>query len=379
MTKGNKNCNVMKITKTTLCFVTFLWPQATDAFTASHAPQSRMLVKENSKPSALFYKKSEHKHDDHADGAKRKRVYKHLFRHYGDISFDSWLRCEDPESFLLSIGYTADEIQELAQDYKPLLTLNVHDQLAPKVRFLVETLGGGGGRLAWSNKDQDEVSTSFLDEEECTILSQVAIPHSLRLSKMTKENVPASFYGCSLDRQVGPFHAYLEHQGLLHGADLLEEPARFEEFLQASKSIETFAALCQEWSEDDEDDRHSIETISDFLDSITQGLLPVSKEEASYFVDLLLEHGYNPLEYDPNTGVGPLHWLAGRGKLAGTQELVHVLEQEHDDPSLLDLMDSTREPKMGATPFHWAASGMTTHAQGCGGKKNQQTSSKQQY
>lgn len=193
--------------------------------------------------------------------------------------------------------------------------------------------------------------------------------HSLQLSATTKLNVPASFFGCSLDREVGPYHAYLQHSGLLCGPELLAQPTQFMEFLEASKSIQAFSALCQQWSGlGGTPDKHSTETIVAFVDSITQGLLPNSKRVASYFVDLLLQHGYNPLEYDANTGIGPLHWLAGRGQLAGTQMVVRALLQEHDLSSVLELLDITREPKMGATPFHWAASGMTTSFQGGGGK-----------
>ncbi|CAJ1960702.1 unnamed protein product [Cylindrotheca closterium] len=75
-------------------------------------------------------------------------------------------------------------------------------------------------------------------------------------------------------------------------------------------------------------------------------------------------------QYDTNTGIGPLHGLAGPGKLAGTQALIQALLQEHHDESsssLLELLDNTRDPKMGTTPFHWAVCGMTTSLQGGGG------------
>ncbi|CAJ1941351.1 unnamed protein product [Cylindrotheca closterium] len=361
-----------------LCLFVLQGPLATSAFSANKPSSPSIRTKDHSYVTSLFYRKHEHEDEHKSKRAKqktRRRVYKHLFRHYGDISFDSWLRCEDPQSFLLSIGYTQGEIDKLSNDFPPLLTLNVHDQLASKVRFLVETLGGGEGRLTW-NQDQDKIETSFImspddGEAECSLLDNSESSgdqHSLRLSTISKMNAPAGFFGCSLDREVGPYHAYLQHSGLLCGPELLAEPTRFVEFLEASKSIEAFSELCQQWSDPKEaTDKHSTETIGAFLDSITPGLLPVAKKDTSYFVDLLLQHGYNPLEYDTNTGIGPLHWLAGRGQLAGTQSVVQALLQEHDESSLLELLDNTRDPKMGATPFHWAACGMNTSLQGGGG------------
>lgn len=365
----------MKIATLPLCLIILQWPQA--AYTFSVKPSSHSMRTKDSSSITLFYVKPEHQDEHKIKRAKRpsKRAYKHLFRHYGDISFDSWLRCEEPQSFFHSIGYTQTEIDALSYDLPSLLTLNVHDQLAPKARFLVETLGGGEGRLIWS-EDQHKIETSFFmssDDDECSVLDNSDIAgdqHSLRLSETTKTNVPALFFGCSLDREVGPYHAYLQHTGLLNGPELLAAPTRFVEFLQASKSIKSFSVLCQQWdgSEEESDEQHSTEVIGAFLDSITKGLLPASKNGGSHFVDLLLRHGYNPLEYDAHTGVGPLHWLAGRGELSGTKSLVQALLLEDNDSSLLDLLDNSRDPKLGATPFHWAACGMTTRVQGGGGK-----------
>jgi hypothetical protein len=304
---------------------------------------------------------------------KRKRqVYKHLFRHYGDISFDSWLRCEDPEPFLLSVGYTGEEIKELSQSYPPLLTLNVHDQLAPKIRFLVETLEGGTGQLKWDlNEEVDTPTIQSHDEEECpTPDERDNVPHhSMRLSESTKQAIPSSFYSCLLDRTVGPNHAYLMHHQLPHGSQLLDKPEMLDQFLQSSKSPKTFAALCQEWSNPDDDPSiHSIKTIHGFQCNLSAGLLSASKDRCSFdnALPLLLKHGYNPLEHDLH-GLGPLHWTAGAGNLQGTQALVQVLQQEEEASSLLDLLQNTRDPKEGATPFHWACSGMTTDYEGGGG------------
>src|SRR5210317_1558667 len=117
----------MKIRTITICLLTLLKPQANHAFTTTRIPssshQSKIVPKHlNSDASAtthLNYRKPEHQDESQGRSINmesspkrksKKRVYKHLFRHYGDISFDSWLRCEEPESFLQSIGYTREEL-----------------------------------------------------------------------------------------------------------------------------------------------------------------------------------------------------------------------------------------------------------------------------
>eukprot|EP00980_Cylindrotheca_fusiformis_P018729 scaffold6241_cov129-Cylindrotheca_fusiformis.AAC.6 len=299
---------------------------------------------------------------------RKKHVYKHIFRHYGDISFDSWLRCEDPECFLLSVGYDGEAVAELSKSYPPILTLNVHGQLAPKVRFLVETLGGGTGRLAWDESDTTDVPASLMTfDEECSAADADVPIHSMRLAESTRLAVPPSFYGCNLDRSVGPFHGYLASHNLPHGSQLLKNPPMLDQFLKASESIKTFAALCQEWRAPDDDREHSVDAINEFLGSFTPGLLPASKERGSSDrISLLLKHGYNPLEHDSH-GISPLHWAAGAGNLQGVQSLTEALKKEEEASSLLDLLQITREPKEGATPFHWSCSGMTTSCEGGGG------------
>lgn len=296
-----------------------------------------------------------------------------MFRHYGDISFDCWLRCQDPESFLKSVGYTEKEVDHLSGSYPQLLTLDVHDQLAPKLRFLVTAMEGGTGQLNWEGSEHAHtvpVGHSLDEDEECIIeYGRNAFPvHSMRLLKSTKLAVPPSFYGCSLDRVVGPYHAYLESHGLPYGFQLLDNPGKLEDFLRASESPESFAALCQEWKDPGDATTHSTETLHEFQYGFTGGLLPASRDKASCnAVSLLLKHGYNPLENDSH-GVGPLHWTAGAGNLKGAQAMVEALLQEEEAVSLLDLLQITREPKEGATPFHWACSGVTKDGGGGGGK-----------
>ena len=76
---------------------------------------------------------------------QKPQVFKHLFRHNEDISVECWLRCAEPREFLLSCGYTEAEIDKMSEVYPQLLSLDVHSQLAPKMQFIVKTLGGGDG------------------------------------------------------------------------------------------------------------------------------------------------------------------------------------------------------------------------------------------
>lgn len=328
---------------------------------------------------ALSYKSNRH-HDE-------PQVYKHLFRHYGDISFDSWLRCEDPMTFLESVGYSQDEIHDMAAKYPTLLTLNVHDQLAPKVRFLIETMGGGMGHMTWHHDHQDKVATHNLSDEECGLPplddhddGASSSQHSMRLFEFTKPAVPPSFFGCQLNKMVGPNHAYLEHYGLPHGVDLLSHPTLFNLFLQAceDKSLEEFAALCQEWSHKNNHDHdeeginkshfdtpeylHSVETVKTFHNDFAAGLLPASKQQESspWMIPLLVSHGYNPFEYDSH-GIGPLFYAAGTGNQQGVKAIITALQREEneDSSSIIDIIRNNREPKNGATPFHWACCGMS--------------------
>ena len=117
-----------------------------------------------------------------------------MFRHYADISFDSWLRCAEPFEFLESVGYTKEEIEKLSQDFQKLLELDVHAQLAAKVRFLVVSMGGGTGKITWK-EDQDEHIALHKNEDECIIGDDdKSQEHSMRLFESTKKAVSASFF-----------------------------------------------------------------------------------------------------------------------------------------------------------------------------------------
>ncbi len=352
---------------------------------------------------------------------KKPRVYKHLFRHYDDISFDSWLRCSDPEAFLESVGYTSSEIQALATS-DSFWTLDVHDQLAPKIRFLVESLGGGTGQLAWK-PDSPGATATIPEMEECSF-NETDIPHTLRLDARTKDSIQLNFFATSLslDRVLGPHHAYLTLSDLPHGPQLLSNPKLWQAFLLACQT-NSFEKLCHEWEANffpaNQPWHHTPERIQAFEQSFAAGLIPASKhkpidrdarfdgsppnaDSTKYLIPLLLSHGANAFETDTQ-GASPLHWAAGNGNLLGVQALLHSIMSERqtfsldspndtlpshflrqqeqlvyeDDfkwdsppnPLVVDILDDFREYKHGATPFHWACASIRADHQGTGFSK----------
>jgi hypothetical protein len=313
-------------------------------------------------------------------------VYKHLFRHYGDISFDSWLRCQDPKDFLLSVGYTEGEIQELQEDFPALLKQNVHNQLAPLVRFLAETLEGGTGRLTWTNDKNEKnhqlhnqhMVTEASNEDVCQLFedSDASNHHSMRLWDSTKAVVKGRYYASHMDRRIGPYHAYLEAHLLPHGKSLLQQQELWDQFVSAccARSIDPFVSMCQEWSGSL---AHSKISIERFCQKISPGVIPAAKvlpllspwsqNHSSGWISLMLKHGANPLEDDQH-GVSPLFWTAGRSNVAGFQSLVKSISKEHDyGEAIYELLDMEREPKDGATALHWACCGVNRTFIGTGG------------
>jgi hypothetical protein len=285
---------------------------------------------------------------------------------------------------LESVGYSGAEVEALAQDYPPILSLNVCDQLAPKIRFLVETLGGGTGQLTWNAGQQDGYQHPILqDDDECLLSSDFnsgSAVHSMRLNESTKRTVPAHFYGCPLDRTVGPYHAYLIHHHLPHGSALLSNrEGCLDLFLEScSRNVEDFCGLCNEWEKPKGNNNghlHTVAGIQSFVTDFCSGLLPAAKATTSFSTNkndheiaLLLFHGANPFEPDSH-GVLPLHWAAGTGNLEGFQALL-AASREGEEP-IFETIRKAQEPKDGATPFHWACSGISTEFVGEGGTRYQ--------
>jgi hypothetical protein len=252
-------------------------------------------------------------------------------------------------------------------------------------------MDGGTGRLTWSNDDEVEAASVTPEqlyyqsqanegtEIECLVQNDEMEDqehHSMRLFESTKELIKGNFFGCRLDRTLGPFHAYLESHDLPHGKVLLQRPQMWEQLLTACQSKSPtmdFAILCMEWKKDTEGE-HTFESVKAFCEVFSAGILPVAKGlsspsliDAQNLIHLMLRHGANPLEYDQH-GIVPLFWAAGRGDLEGFQSLLASTAIEHDyGDSIYDTVDLEREPKQGATALHWASCGMSKDYIGTGG------------
>ena len=299
---------------------------------------------------------------------RKPTTFKHLFRHYDDISMDCWLRCAEPVAFLKSCGYTTEDIEKLSNKLPALLTKDVHAQLAPHVRFLVKALGGGTGDLMWA--PGEEAILNIEDGEECVIsdnqIDAAAQQHVLRVSDLGKKAVPVSFFNVRLEKTLAPWHAYLcWQQGLPCGPVLLQdEGAKFRDLLDVceSSNLNDFVKLCNSWETTDK--QHTADEISEFEYAFHEGLVPAVRNhihaytdcESGQMVELLLSHGANHLE-DDHYGASLLHWAAGTGNIRAVRAL---LEAKKDDgiPSE-EAITTDHIAKDGATALHWAAAGVT--------------------
>lgn len=300
----------------------------------------------------------------------------HLFRHFDDVSFDSWIRCASPEEFWTSVGYQPDKLPE------DLQTAMVHENIAPHVRFLVDVFHGGSGRLAW-NYRPEEVTIDPEEQDECSIYTRItSIPHTLRVKD--PNGVPLSFFRSNIDRTVAPWHAYLKYHQLLSGPALFQDHDKLEEFCNVcqSSSISAFAMMCNRW-ESNANGRHGEDRIRTFCTSFRRGLLPAVQNAdsndlssvdctPSKMVNLLVSHGANFLQKD-KSGVSMLHWAAGTGHLEAVQTLLEALVTErYPDETMKTaaarvLLENT-DAKDGATVLHWACAGVASHFFGCGGE-----------
>jgi hypothetical protein len=279
--------------------------------------------------------------------------YKQLFRHVEDISMDCWLRVTEAREFLQSVGYTNEEIDQLAKEFPKLLTLSVHDSLAPKIRFLVTSMGGGtGGQLEWityaeneqgierdaavpsssSSSSSSSPSRSMGElpiDEECRIdYDFEAVHHSLRLYPETRRLVPVSFFAQRLEKMLAPRHAYLQFFKLPYTAnDLIYflHGQRFQQFLNdgcnasSPTSAADFATLCTKWASrhlppmggslTHLEVLHTAETVRAMERAFAAGLLVAAKNVPTadlkllgmtpgQLVELLVLHGANTMETD---------------------------------------------------------------------------------
>jgi ankyrin repeat protein len=316
-------------------------------------------------------------HEQRVAGPRPARRLNHAFRYLyrgpigdGDdsSSYDSdgqdfWHEHEQRQ-FLLRVGYTEADLRDLCRRFPPLLQLPVTDQLAPKVRFLRETI-----QLDLSNP-------------------------------MERGWVPPEFFGLKLEAVVAPRHAFLMHAELPCGRQFIEsaganadgssattlaaQPELWFQFVKnCRQSSKHFAAFCQSLQSVTTNSRTAVPTrvyraitsrhVEAFQTVFSRGLLAAARDDlvqanntawqplqildrlhSSDLVSLLIAHGANATERD-HRGATLLHWACGTGNLRAARVLsrhVSVFAAAERD---------------GATPLHWAAAGATPHEFGTGG------------
>ena len=312
---------------------------------------------------------------------KRRR---HLFRYSPDISVSCWLSTVEPKELLLSAGYSEDDIHRMSEEYNKLLTCSPKDIIAPRLRFLVNVLGGGTGDIG------NGVTLDNQDEENF-------IPHNLQVSEFARHNIPtAAFFKPRLETTLAPRHGYLACHGdsLPFGEELLEL-GLLNEFLDAcTKSPAEFAGMCQQWEtrnvanrdKDGPNKVHSVESVIAMDNIFTDGIAPFARNQQTPDIQklgksctpaeifaLLINHGSNYAEHDDG-GSTILHWTAGTNKLEAMKVLIRQLEKDEEafGGDTRDVLWSTCAScsitRDGATPLHWAACGVSNTKFGCGGK-----------
>jgi ankyrin repeat protein len=147
-----------------------------------------------------------------------------------------------------------------------------------------------------------------------------------------------------------------------------------QEFLTACRKTKRFTALCHSWQRQftSSKERISSKQIEAFDALFARGLMAASRDElvqwnntwpldyinitSACLINLLIEHGANPLERD-RRGVSLLHWAAGTGNLEGLNQLL---------PHFVGGV-WTQTERDSATPLHWAVAGAGTRSFGTGG------------
>lgn len=333
--------------------------------------------------------------DSSAADASEKRIFrpkkrKHLFRYSPDISVSCWLSTVKPKDLLLSVGYSEDDISRMKIEYPKLLTSNPKDIIAPKLRFLVNVLGGGTGDIGNGVTLDEQTEENF-------------IPHNLQVSEYCRRCVSTHAFFSPRLEILAPRHAYLAFHGdsLPFGNELLQLQSNgssgplLNEFLDVcTKSPSDFADLCQRWETDNIANRekngstkmHTAESVKAMDNIFADGIATFARYQrtndlqmlgkyctpAEIFA-LLLSHGSNYAEHD-DWGSTILHWTAGTNNLEAMKVLIDKLEQDEEafGGDKRDVLWSTCAScsitRDGATPLHWASCGVSSTQFGCGGE-----------
>jgi len=309
-------------------------------------------------------------------------AFKYLYRHDDDNNSNSTASkrtTTDPLEYLIQEGgLTRDQVLEWNRSFPILLGLSVQEQLAPKMRFLKETL-----------KITDPATIFAL--------------------------LPPSYFGMRLERTLAPRHAFLVWAGLPSGPALFQRRSggneattsaentkgtttlcNFQDFTVACRMTKRFAALCESWRRSNigQDDGYrgvfrgrkiTAKDIEAFDAMFSRGLMAAVRDEliqvnntwpieqlsaattleASQVVKLLISHGANPRERDQR-GATLMHWACGRGHWKAAEQL--LLHSSNGDNNCLTIHAVAERD--GATPLHWAAAGVSSRGFGVGGHVN---------
>jgi len=285
--------------------------------------------------------------------------FKYLYRHHDTNATSSstgGLPTTEPAlNYLMQEGgFTREQVLKWNSSFPVLLDLSVQRQLAPKMRFLKETLG----------------------------VTDPATIYKL---------VPPHYFGSRLERTVAPRHAFLVWSGLPSGRALFQEKlhqdqklpmrtttlCKFQDFMLACRKTKHFSTLCESWRREHggggafQGKKITAKDIEAFDAIFSRGLLAAVRDELVQFnntwpieqlptlkafevVKLLIDHGANPLARDYR-GATLLHWACGRGHWDAAIQLLPY-----------SAVNSITE-RDGATPLHWAAAGVSSREFGLGG------------
>ena len=274
--------------------------------------------------------------------------------------------------------YSESDIAEMNRTFPPLLDLNVSRHVHPKMRFLSETIISDDRDLISDNSP----SRNYFGEH--------------LVKNLSKFEIPAQYFGARLEKTIAPCHAFLVYADLPHGLSLFVKSnkrkyggplgkdratTRWHEFLLSCRRTKQFCALCNQWRKEKEGNlKHECtlkrqitsKQIEAFQFIFGRGLLAAARGElvqsnntwpldyinitSKDVVQLLIQHGANPLERDLR-GTTLLHWAAGTGNLETFQTLLPYFPGK--------MLEKTERD--GATPLHWACAGANSKEFGTGG------------
>lgn len=207
-----------------------------DSTTNDHKSNTKVITPKNTK--TYNDKPHEQRVKQQRKARRLNHSFMHLYRHDNPLFDDQKIAPSSKamscaKTYLLEYGnsvnmnLTEEMINQMSQDFPPLLELDVKRHLRPKLRFLKYTLG-------YCNSVAEDTSSSSVSSQKTLTLS----------------SIPPQYFGARLEKVIAPRHAFLMSRGLPHGKLLLENDALlFKEFLYSCRRLKSFCALCNQWKE----------------------------------------------------------------------------------------------------------------------------------